>query len=140
MHYTMYTTKEKLAHLDKAKVAMENGTGSFRSYAKENGISRSTFYKWAHTHGYCENCEQDKPSTPFVNLDKQPEQQEFESQKLVVSGFGAAAGAEGAQGLHIVRLLYRGIQSMIIWCVAVENVGTGSSEPAQTVRSGSISF
>ena len=76
MHYTMYTTKEKLAHLDMPKVAMENGTGSFRSYAKENGISRSTFYKWAHTHGYCEDSEQDKPSTPFVNLDKQPEQQE----------------------------------------------------------------
>jgi hypothetical protein len=35
----MYTMKEKLAHLDKAKAAMENGTGSFHSYAKENGKS-----------------------------------------------------------------------------------------------------
>ncbi|MDD4039318.1 MAG: hypothetical protein PHF06_13130 [Sphaerochaeta sp.] len=81
--------KEKLAHLDKAKAAMENGTGSFHSYAKENGISRSTFYKWAHTHGYSEDSEQYKPSTPFVKLGKQPEQQESESRKLVLSGFGA---------------------------------------------------
>jgi hypothetical protein len=29
---------------------------------------------------------------------------------------------------------------MITWCVAVESVGTGSSAPAQTGRSGSISF
>lgn len=89
MHRTMYTMKEKLAHLDKAKAAMENGTGSFHSYAKENGISRSTFYKWAHTHGYSEDSEQYKPSTPFVKLGKQPEQQESESRKLVLSGFGA---------------------------------------------------
>jgi hypothetical protein len=29
---------------------------------------------------------------------------------------------------------------MIIWCVAVESAGTGSSAPEQTGRSGSISF
>jgi DNA invertase Pin-like site-specific DNA recombinase len=32
------------------------------------------------------------------------------------------------------------VPSMIIWCVAVESAGTGSSAPAQTVRSGSTSF
>lgn len=76
MHYTMYTMKEKLAHLDKAKAAMENGTGSFHSYADANGISRSTFYKWVHVHGYCEDSQKSKPGIPFVNLGKQPGQQE----------------------------------------------------------------
>ncbi|HAF84921.1 MAG TPA: hypothetical protein DCG32_00830 [Sphaerochaeta sp.] len=70
MSYTMFTEKEKLAHLEKAKANMKRGTGSFRSYAMDSGIPRSTFYKWAHAYGYCEDTQENEPDKGLVSLGK----------------------------------------------------------------------
>lgn len=70
MSYTMFTEKEKLAHLEKAKANMKRGTGSFCSYAMDFGIPRSTFYKWIHAYGYCEDTQESEPDMGLVSLGK----------------------------------------------------------------------
>lgn len=90
MHYTIYTEKEKLAHLERAKAAMEQGTGSFHSYADEAGISRSTFYKWVHAYGYAESDKKGNgPAMAFINLGKPVPKPTFGEQKLVVQYCGS---------------------------------------------------
>jgi hypothetical protein len=91
MHYTIYTKKEKPAHLEKAKAKMKSGTGSFRSYAIAAGIGSSTFYKWRHAYGYFENDEEkNEPSCAFANLGKPlPQQPSEEQEKLVVYFYGS---------------------------------------------------
>jgi len=90
MPYTIYTEKEKLAHLERAKAAMEKRTGSFSSYADDAGISRSTFYKWVHAYGYAESDKKGNgPSMAFVNLGKpMPKNTASGNQKLVVQYCG----------------------------------------------------
>ncbi len=94
MHYTIYTEKEKLAHLEQAQTARERGTGTFHSYADAVGIARSTFYKWVHAHGYGEDKpkrkkEKGKPAMTFVNLGKPMPKKACGVQKFVVDFCGS---------------------------------------------------
>ena len=92
MHYTIYTEKEKLAHLERAQAAREKGTGSFHSYADAVGISGSTFYKWVHAHGYGEDKpkkKKEKPAMAFVNLGKPMPKKACGVQKFVVDFCGS---------------------------------------------------
>jgi hypothetical protein len=91
MHYTIYTEKEKLAHLEQAQTAREKGTGSFHSYADAVGISGSTFYKWVHAHGYGEDKpkKREKPAAAFVSLGKPSQARACGEQKLVVDFCGS---------------------------------------------------
>jgi transposase-like protein len=47
-----YTDEEKLIHLQKARAFGESGSGTFTSYARECGVSRSAFCKWVRAYGY----------------------------------------------------------------------------------------
>ena len=89
MCYTIYTKKEKLAHLEKAKAAMKQGTGSFHSYAETAGISRSTFYKWIHAYGYAEDNKKSGPTMTFVKLGKPLSKPTSEEETLVVQYCGS---------------------------------------------------
>lgn len=44
----VYTEEEKLAHVERAKVYVEKGEGSYTAYAREAGVPRTTFHKWLH--------------------------------------------------------------------------------------------
>ena len=90
MHYTIHTKKEKLAHLERAKTLIKQGTGSFHSYADAAGISRSTFYKWAHAYGYVEDEKKKNGQTmAFINLGKPLLKPTSGEQKLVVQYYGS---------------------------------------------------
>jgi transposase-like protein len=91
MNYTIYTEKEKLAHLERAQAARERGTASFRSYADAVGISRSTFYKWVHAHGYGDDkpIKKEKPVMAFVNLGKPSQKRACLEQRFVVAFCGS---------------------------------------------------
>lgn len=47
-----YSTEEKIAHLDKARAYVENGKGSYTSYAREHGVARTTLHQWLHVFGF----------------------------------------------------------------------------------------
>jgi hypothetical protein len=44
----VYTEEEKLAHVERAKVYVEKGEGSYTAYAREARVPRTTFHKWLH--------------------------------------------------------------------------------------------
>jgi len=41
-----YSKAEIQAHLEKAKVLVERGAGSYTSYAREHGVPKTTFHQW----------------------------------------------------------------------------------------------
>ena len=102
MFYTMYTKEEKLAHLEKAKANMKRGTGSFASYAKDAGISKSTFYKWAHAYRYLEDVKESGPDLGLVSLGK-PVPFTTEEHKFVVNYYGSRIEVNSTD--HLVELL-----------------------------------
>ena len=42
----IYTTEEKLVHVEQAKVYVEEGKGRYTAYARKAGIARTTFHAW----------------------------------------------------------------------------------------------
>lgn len=106
MSYTMFTEKEKLAHLEKAKANMKRGTGSFRSYAMDSGIPGSTFYKWVHAYGYCEDTQESEPDKALVKVWK-PVPPVPEAQKFVVDYYGSRIEVNSENDLVV---LLRGIR------------------------------
>lgn len=109
MYYKKYTKEEKLAHLEKAKANIERGIGSFNSYARDAGISRSAFYKWVHTFGYGEKDEDaNELGKSLVNLGKPLQPNPPEAQEFVVHYYGSSIEVNSQSNL--VALL-KGIRS-----------------------------
>ena len=83
-----YTKEEKLAHVEKAKVFIKNGGGSYTSYARENDIARTTFYQWTLDFGSSKPAKDRASGSSLVNLGK-PAMPIIEKQSFVVDYYGS---------------------------------------------------
>jgi hypothetical protein len=68
---------------------IDGGAGSYASYTRECGISRSSFYKWMPSYGCCEGDEdKSEPNRGLVNLEKPLPLPSLE-QQFVVNYYGS---------------------------------------------------
>jgi hypothetical protein len=65
-----YTHEEKVAHIERARVYVGAGKGSYSSYAREAGVPRTTFHKWLHDLFPDENKKTSTSKPNLVNLGK----------------------------------------------------------------------
>jgi len=83
-----YTREEKLAHLGKAKAFVENGKGTYTSYARKNSIARTTFHQWTQLFDSSKPVQDCTQKTSLVNLGR-PMMPITEKQKFVVDYYGS---------------------------------------------------
>jgi transposase-like protein len=96
----LYTTEDKLAHVERAKAYVKEGKGTYSSYAREAGVPRTTFHSWLH------NLVPDgsmKPRTPtpqsgIVKLGK-PVMQDAREGRFLVGYYGSSIEVGTTQDL-----------------------------------------
>jgi transposase-like protein len=97
-----YTKEDKVAFLEKAKNYVERGAGSYASYTRECGISRSSFYKWMRSYGCCDgDDDKSEPNRVLVNLGK-PLPLPSREQQFVVNYYGSRIEVSSTNDLVIL--------------------------------------